>query len=61
MVPGPLSFLGRLKPFFSFWQRKKRMGSKKRFFGCIKRQKKRADEGIAPYMVRRKKGSKRTK
>ena len=23
-----LSFLGRLKPFFSFWQRKKRMGSK---------------------------------
>ena len=26
---GPLSFLGRLKPFFSFWQRKKRMGSKK--------------------------------
>ena len=37
------------------------MGSKKRFFGCIKRQKKRADEGIAPYMVRRKKGSKRTK
>ena len=24
----PLSFLGRLKPFFSFWQRKKRMGSK---------------------------------
>ena len=30
----PLSFLGRLKPFFSFWQRKKRMGSKKRSFGC---------------------------
>ena len=24
----PLSFLGRLKPFFSFWKRKKRMGSK---------------------------------
>ena len=23
-----LSFLGRLKPFFSFWKRKKRMGSK---------------------------------
>ena len=25
------------------------MGSKKRFFGCIKRRKKRADEGIGPY------------
>ena len=25
-----LSFLGRLKPFFSFWQRKKRMGSKRK-------------------------------
>ena len=31
------------------WQKKKRMGSKKRFFGCIKRRKKRADEGIGPY------------
>ena len=29
VLHGPLSFLGRLKPFFSFWQRKKRMGSKK--------------------------------
>ena len=28
VLHGPLSFLGRLKPFFSFWQRKKRMGSK---------------------------------
>ncbi|MBP3310652.1 MAG: hypothetical protein J6L72_00260, partial [Butyricicoccus sp.] len=26
----PLSFLGRLKPFFSFWQRKKRTVSKMR-------------------------------
>ena len=25
------------------------MGSKKRFFGCIKRRKKWADEGIGPY------------
>ena len=30
----PLSFLGRLNPFFSFWQRKKRTGSKRRSFGC---------------------------
>ena len=27
-APCPLSFLASLKPFFSFWQRKKRMGSK---------------------------------
>ena len=29
VLHGPLSFLGRLKPFFTFWQRKKRMVSKK--------------------------------
>ena len=28
ILQGPLSFLGRLKPFFSFWKRKKRMGLK---------------------------------
>ena len=28
VLHSPLSFLGRLKPFFSFWKRKKRMGSK---------------------------------
>ena len=28
VLHGPLSFLGRLKPFFSFWQRKKRTVSK---------------------------------
>ena len=48
----PLSFLGRLKPFFSFWQRKKRMGSKKRSFGCGGNRKKRADRVVRPYMVR---------
>ena len=49
----PLSFLGRLKPFFSFWQRKKRMGSKKRFFGCRGNRKKRADRVVRPYKVQR--------
>ena len=28
VLHSPLSFLGRLKPFFSFWKRKKRMGLK---------------------------------
>ena len=28
VLHSPLFFLGRLKPFFSFWKRKKRMGSK---------------------------------
>ena len=50
----PLSFLGRLKPFFSFWQRKKRMGSKKRFFGRGGNRKKRADRAVRPYRVQRK-------
>ena len=45
----PLSFLGSLNPFFSFWQRKKRMGSKKRFFGRGGNRKKRADRVVRPY------------
>ena len=45
----PLSFLGRLKPFFSFWQRKKRMGSKRRSFGCGGRSEERADRDGSPY------------
>ena len=53
LAPCPLSFLGRLKPFFSFWQRKKRMGSKKRAlkraFGCGGNRKKRADRVVRPY------------
>ena len=48
----PLSFLGRLKPFFSFWQRKKRMGSKKRSFGRGRNRKKRADRVVRPYGCR---------
>ena len=32
------------------------MGSKKRFVGCIKRRKKRADEGIGPYKAQYKPG-----
>ena len=45
----PLSFLGRLNPFFSFWQRKKRTGSKRRFFGRGGNRKKRADRVVRPY------------
>ena len=61
-----LSFLHRARRFFSFskrerkewgrktfWQRKKRMGSKKRFFGRGGRSEERADRGVRPYMVRR--------
>ena len=44
----PLSFLGRLKPFFSFWQRKKRMGSKNVPLGAEETGKSGRTESSAP-------------
>ena len=67
VLHSPLSFLGRLKPFFSFWKRKKRMGSKTLPVCAERRQPPLgrgglwADEGIGPYKHNRAHGGKTIK
>ena len=67
VLHSPLSFLGRLKPFFSFWKRKKRMGSKTLPVCAERRQPPLgrgglcADEGIGPYKRNRAHGGKTIK